>query len=141
MLMTLAVAWTGGVSAQSNCMTAILSLSPCISYATGNSSVRPPSSSCCTQLSNIVRSTPQCLCSLLNGGASSFGVYINETLAALIPAACNLHTPPVSTCTKGSKRVPSTTDFASAGSGVRAPLHTLSIFLAAVSSALSSAIF
>ncbi|XP_031123003.1 non-specific lipid-transfer protein-like protein At2g13820 [Ipomoea triloba] len=86
-----------GAWAQSNCMTAIVSLSPCMNYVTGNSSAQP-SSSCCSQLANVVQSTPQCLCSLLNGGGSSFGININQTLAMSLPAACKVQTPPVSRC-------------------------------------------
>ncbi|CAH9081161.1 unnamed protein product [Cuscuta europaea] len=89
-------------SAQSNCITTILSLSPCLNYITGNSSA--PSSSCCTQLSNVVASSPQCLCSLLNGGGSSYGININQTLATSMTGACKLQTPPLSSCNGGSGR-------------------------------------
>uniref|UniRef100_UPI001CB9AA96 non-specific lipid transfer protein GPI-anchored 5-like n=1 Tax=Erigeron canadensis TaxID=72917 RepID=UPI001CB9AA96 len=82
--------------AQSGCTTALIGLAPCLSYVSGNSST--PTSSCCTQLSNVVQSQPQCLCSIVNGGGSSFGLTINQTAALALPSACNVQTPPVSRC-------------------------------------------
>ncbi|XP_051141550.1 non-specific lipid transfer protein GPI-anchored 5-like [Andrographis paniculata] len=90
------VFWNG-VAAQSGCTTALISLSPCLSYVGGNTST--PSSSCCTRLAGVVQGQPQCLCSLLNGGgASSLGFTINQTLALALPGACDVQTPPVSRC-------------------------------------------
>ncbi|RWW03032.1 hypothetical protein GW17_00033847 [Ensete ventricosum] len=83
-------------SAQSGCTTVIIGLAPCLSYITGNSSA--PSSSCCSQLASVVKSQPACLCSVLDGGASSFGITINQTRALAMPAACKVQTPPVSEC-------------------------------------------
>ncbi|KAL5068197.1 hypothetical protein RYX36_019084 [Vicia faba] len=83
-------------AAQSGCTTTLTSLSPCLNYIMGSSST--PSTSCCSQLSSVVQSSPQCLCSLFNGGASSFGITINQTLALSLPGACKVQTPPVSQC-------------------------------------------
>ncbi|XP_058745926.1 non-specific lipid transfer protein GPI-anchored 5-like [Vicia villosa] len=83
-------------AAQSGCTTTLTSLSPCLNYIMGSSST--PSTSCCSQLSTVVQSSPQCLCSLLNGGGSSFGIAINQTLALSLPGACKVQTPPVSQC-------------------------------------------
>ncbi|KAK1262607.1 hypothetical protein QJS04_geneDACA021142 [Acorus gramineus] len=85
-----------GTSAQSGCTTAIIGLAPCLNYITGNTST--PASSCCSQLASVVKSNPRCLCSLLNGGGSSFGINVNQTLALALPGACNVQTPPVSQC-------------------------------------------
>ncbi|CAN1807962.1 Non-specific lipid transfer protein GPI-anchored 5 [Linum perenne] len=63
----------GGARAQSDCTNVLISLSPCLNYIT-------------------------CLCQLLNGGGSSFGVNINRTRALELPRACNVQTPPVSRC-------------------------------------------
>ncbi|XP_050365585.1 non-specific lipid transfer protein GPI-anchored 5-like [Argentina anserina] len=86
----------GRATTQSSCISTLTSLAPCLSYVTGKSST--PSSSCCSQLSIIVQSSPQCLCSLLNGGGSTLGITINQTLALSLPGACNVKTPPVSRC-------------------------------------------
>ncbi|XP_061359090.1 non-specific lipid transfer protein GPI-anchored 5-like [Gastrolobium bilobum] len=87
-------------AAQSGCTSALTSLSPCLNYIMGSSST--PSASCCSQLSSVVQSSPQCLCSVLNGGASSFGITINQTLALSLPAACKVQTPPISQCKAGN---------------------------------------
>ncbi|KAF5727055.1 putative Nonspecific lipid-transfer protein precursor [Tripterygium wilfordii] len=86
----------GGTAAQSSCTGVIMSLAPCLNYITGNSST--PSSSCCTQLGNVVQSSPLCLCPLLNGTGLNLGITINRTLALSLPGACNVQTLPVSQC-------------------------------------------
>ncbi|KAG6483295.1 non-specific lipid transfer protein GPI-anchored 5-like [Zingiber officinale] len=85
----------------SGCTSAIISLAPCLNYITGNTSA--PSSSCCSQLASIVKSQPACLCSVLNGGASSFGITVDRTRALAMPGACKVQTPPVSQCDNGAK--------------------------------------
>ncbi|KAK6135032.1 hypothetical protein DH2020_031210 [Rehmannia glutinosa] len=89
-----------GTNAQSSCSSTLLSLASCVNYVTGNTSV--PSTSCCTSLASVVQSQPQCLCPLLNGAGSSFGISINQTLALALPAVCNVQTPSVSRCNGGA---------------------------------------
>ncbi|XP_010256110.1 PREDICTED: non-specific lipid-transfer protein-like protein At2g13820 [Nelumbo nucifera] len=95
--LVVAMHWEGAATQSSRCMSVIVSMSPCLNYITGNSPTLP-SSSCCSQLANVVQSTPQCLCEVLNGGASSLGIVINQTQALTLPNACNIQTPPVSLC-------------------------------------------
>ncbi|XP_004247575.2 non-specific lipid transfer protein GPI-anchored 5 [Solanum lycopersicum] len=117
-----------GVVAQSSndCTNVLISMSPCLNYITGNSSV--PTSGCCTQLATVVNNNPSCLCQVLNGGASNLGLNINQTQALALPTACNVQTPPLSQCNadspigsptgtptsdgsgRGSNRVPSPQD-------------------------------
>lgn len=94
-LAMMAVLWAG-VAAQSSssCTNAIISMSSCLNYITGNSLT--PSSGCCSQFANVVRSQPQCLCQLLSGGGSTLGININQTRALALPRACNVQTPPIS---------------------------------------------
>ncbi|CAO2818902.1 unnamed protein product [Amaranthus hypochondriacus] len=87
---------SGGALAQSGCTSALVSLAPCLNYISGSSSA--PSASCCSQLSSVVGSQPECLCQVLNGGGSNFGVSINQTQALALPAACKVQTPPASRC-------------------------------------------
>lgn len=86
----------GTAQSSSGCTNVIISMSPCLNYITGNSST--PSSGCCTQLSSVVKSQPQCLCEVLNGGGPSLGLNINQTQALELPKACNVQTPPTSQC-------------------------------------------
>ncbi|KAK1310495.1 Non-specific lipid-transfer protein 3 [Acorus calamus] len=97
--------WAHEAEAQSSCTSAIVSLSPCLNYITGNSST--PTSSCCSQLASVVKSEPQCLCTVLNGGGSSLGLNINQTQALGLPGACNVQTPPVSRCNSAAAGGPS----------------------------------
>lgn len=98
-LVLVTMLWAGA-AAQSSCTSVIISMSPCLNYITGNSST--PSSGCCTQLASVVRSQPQCLCQVLNGGGSSLGININQTQALALPGACNVQTPPLSRCNAAS---------------------------------------
>ncbi|MQM14560.1 hypothetical protein Taro_047497 [Colocasia esculenta] len=92
-----ALLFAGGASAQtSGCAMSIVGLAPCLSYITGNTTA--PSSTCCSQLSSVVSSQPQCLCLVLNGGAAQYGISLNQTQALTLPSACNVKTPPVSAC-------------------------------------------
>ncbi|KAJ9541559.1 hypothetical protein OSB04_028065 [Centaurea solstitialis] len=90
----------GMAQSSSGCTNVIISMSPCLNYITGNSS--NPSSGCCTQLASVVRSQPQCLCEVLNGGGSSLGLNINQAQALELPKACNVQTPPTSECKAAS---------------------------------------
>ncbi|XP_006352768.1 non-specific lipid-transfer protein-like protein At5g64080 isoform X2 [Solanum tuberosum] len=95
------------VSGQSdNCQQVIVGLAPCLDYIQGNAT--KPSSGCCTQLATILKNEPQCLCQMINGGASSsLGINVNQTQAMALPKACNVQTPSVSLCKGGSKGEPS----------------------------------
>ncbi|KAL6971539.1 hypothetical protein U1Q18_031218 [Sarracenia purpurea var. burkii] len=102
-LVMVAVLWAPVATAQSSsssCTNVLISMSPCLNYITGNSST--PSSGCCTQLASVVRSQAQCLCQVLNGGASSLGINVNQTQALALPGACNVQTPPSSRCNAAS---------------------------------------
>ncbi|XP_044487158.1 non-specific lipid transfer protein GPI-anchored 5-like isoform X2 [Mangifera indica] len=92
--------WAGAAAQSSDCTNVIISMSPCLNYVTGNSST--PSSSCCSQLSSVVKSQPQCLCQVINGGGSSLGINVNQTQAMALPSACKVQTPPVSKCNAAS---------------------------------------
>lgn len=96
LVLVLVTMFLAKAAAQSSCTNVIISMSPCLNYITGNSST--PSSGCCSQLASVVRSSPQCLCEVLNGGGSSLGVNVNQTQALALPGACNVQTPPLSQC-------------------------------------------
>ncbi|PON94937.1 Lipid transfer protein/Par allergen [Trema orientale] len=104
--LVLMVVLLGRATAQSTCSNALMNLAPCLNYITGNSS--NPSSNCCSGLSGVVQSSPQCLCSALNGGAASLGITVNQTLALSLPGACKVNTPPLSQCKAASSPTGST---------------------------------
>ncbi|KAM0052940.1 putative bifunctional inhibitor/plant lipid transfer protein/seed storage helical [Helianthus debilis subsp. tardiflorus] len=96
-LMILVVTMAAGAKAQSSgCTSVLISMSPCLNFISGNTST--PSQGCCTQLASVVRSQPQCLCQVLNGGGSSLGININQTQALELSKACNVQTPATSQC-------------------------------------------
>ncbi|XP_015964737.1 non-specific lipid transfer protein GPI-anchored 5 [Arachis duranensis] len=100
-MVVMAMLCAGAAAQSSSCTNVIVSLSPCLNYITGNSST--PSSGCCSQLSSVLGSQPQCLCQVLNGGGSSLGININQTQALALPSACKLgKTPSVSQCKASS---------------------------------------
>ncbi|XP_074277019.1 non-specific lipid transfer protein GPI-anchored 15-like isoform X2 [Silene latifolia] len=91
----------------SSCTNVLVTLSPCLNYITGNST--SPSTSCCTQLGTVVKSSPECLCEVVNsgGGSMAAGLNINQTQALYLPNACNVKTPPLTSCSKASVSSPS----------------------------------
>ncbi|KAJ8425884.1 hypothetical protein Cgig2_033157 [Carnegiea gigantea] len=91
----------GEATAQSGCTSALMGLTPCLGFIQGGLS--NPSSSCCSGLASVVKSQAACLCQVLNGGGSSFGVTINQTQALALPGACKVQTPPVSECNAVNK--------------------------------------
>ncbi|CAL4918523.1 unnamed protein product [Urochloa decumbens] len=103
-LVAAASAQSSGGSGGSDCTSALVSLSPCMDYISGNGS-STPSSSCCSQLKSVVQSKPQCLCAVIGGGGASTslgGVTIDRDRTLGLPAACNVQTPPASQCNAGS---------------------------------------
>ncbi|RYR37489.1 hypothetical protein Ahy_A09g042369 isoform B [Arachis hypogaea] len=134
----------GGAAAQSSCTSALVNLSPCLNYIQGRSST--PSSGCCSQLSNVVRSEPQCLCQVLSGGASSsLGITINQTQALALPGACRVNTPPVSQCKgtsgAGSGTIPTTDGGASSGNSIKLSVPMLFIIVFAATCASTFRIY
>jgi len=95
MALIMTMMW-GGAMAQSGCTSALMGLTPCLGFIQGGSI--NPSSSCCSGLASVVKNQAACLCQVLNGGGSSFGVTINQTQALALPGACKVQSPPVSAC-------------------------------------------
>ncbi|KAJ1423829.1 Plant lipid transfer protein/Par allergen [Sesbania bispinosa] len=132
-----------GAAAQSSCTSVLVNLSPCLNYITGNSST--PSSGCCSQLASVVRSQPQCLCQVLNGGGSSLGININQTQALALPSACKVQTPPITQCKAaspaespnsdpsgtGSTNIPTTDNGSSSGNSIKLSIPLLFVVFAA----------
>lgn len=96
----LAMLWTTA-TAQSDCDNLVISMSPCLNYIT--TTTASPMPGCCTQLGSIVKSRPECLCQVLNGGAS-LGLSVNQTQAQDLPATCNVKIQPLSSC-KGKNQL------------------------------------
>ncbi|KAH1089386.1 hypothetical protein J1N35_016643 [Gossypium stocksii] len=117
-IMVLMVMFSAGAKAQSGCTTVLISMSPCLNFITGNSST--PSQQCCRQLASVVRSSPQCLCEVLNGGGLSLGINVNRTQALALPGACNVQTPPISAC-NGASPAPADSPVGSPESGSTIP--------------------
>ncbi|XP_047938086.1 non-specific lipid transfer protein GPI-anchored 5-like isoform X1 [Salvia hispanica] len=84
------------INGQSDCTSVIVSMASCLNYVSGSAAT--PSASCCSALDNVVKTQPRCLCTIVNGGGSSFGVSINQTLALGLPGVCKVDTPPTSRC-------------------------------------------
>jgi hypothetical protein len=99
LLGAVAAALVASASAQSGggCTTTLISLYPCLNYISGN--VSAPAASCCSSLSSVVQSNPQCLCTALSGDSSALGgITIDKNRARQLPKACNVQTPPESRC-------------------------------------------
>ncbi|GLJ34067.1 hypothetical protein SUGI_0684930 [Cryptomeria japonica] len=120
----------GGVVAQSTapsagCTTSLIALAPCAGYVTSNVTTSPPSQSCCTALSSVVKNNANCLCLLFTNN-NPLGFPINQTRALTLPGACKVTTPSISQCKAAGAPAPSSSAGAPApslftGVGVPAP--------------------
>ncbi|KZV39801.1 non-specific lipid-transfer protein-like protein [Dorcoceras hygrometricum] len=95
-MILLPMLWSAILAQSNDCTKVIISMAPCLNYIPGNSSA--PAVGCCTQLDTVVRTQPQCLCQVLNGGGSNMGLNSNHTQALDLPNACKVQTPPASRC-------------------------------------------
>ncbi|XP_008807342.1 non-specific lipid transfer protein GPI-anchored 2-like [Phoenix dactylifera] len=84
--------------AGTECMTAVLNTTDCLSYVQAGSKAKVPDKACCPELASLVDNYPICLCELLGGAASSYGISIDSARALKLPSVCHVTTPPVSTC-------------------------------------------
>ncbi|KMZ64414.1 hypothetical protein ZOSMA_36G00160 [Zostera marina] len=79
-----------------DCNSVIIPLAPCLPFVTG--AAPTPSINCCTAFASVVSSNPRCLCTVLDGDGSKYGVSINRKIALTLPASCNVVTPPPEEC-------------------------------------------
>ncbi|XP_044485133.1 non-specific lipid transfer protein GPI-anchored 15-like isoform X1 [Mangifera indica] len=96
-LVLAAMFWVGAMAqSNSNCNTVLNNLAPCLDFLTGTSTT--PSSSCCTQLGAVAKSSPDCLCAALNGSLPTTGIKINRTIALSLPDACQVKSSSLDQC-------------------------------------------
>ncbi|XP_076910743.1 uncharacterized protein LOC143568474 [Bidens hawaiensis] len=98
---------TGGGS------TCINQLAPCLSYLNNQQQGRDPPDSCCDPLKSMIKSNPECLCSMITnqGTKNAERAGINVTQAQELPARCGQRVNPISCLTSTSnKNTPGTSD-------------------------------
>ncbi|KMZ55955.1 hypothetical protein ZOSMA_9G00580 [Zostera marina] len=83
-------------SADSDCMSVIMPLAPCLPFVTG--ATPSPPITCCSAFGIVANSKPMCLCTVLAGDGSQYGVRIDKALSLSLPATCNVDTPPPDHC-------------------------------------------
>ncbi|XP_058085360.1 non-specific lipid transfer protein GPI-anchored 30-like [Magnolia sinica] len=83
-LLAMVIMVCGSQAQDTSCLTQLV---PCLGYL--NSTSTTPSSSCCDPLKSVIKSNPQCLCSMITSNAGGMqGGAINMTQALLLPARC-----------------------------------------------------
>lgn len=70
-------------------------LAPCLNYLNGT---RDPPDSCCDPLKSVIKSKPECLCSMIStkGTSQARQAGINVTEAQQLPGRCGQHVNPLS---------------------------------------------
>lgn len=123
---------SGGGGGGSACMNQLL---PCLNYLSNQQSGRDPLDSCCDPLKSVIKSNPECLCSMISnqGTKNAERAGINVTKAQELPARCGQRVNPISCLTSTSKNTPGTSDSQSMGYSlyplmIIAALYGLSIF-------------
>ncbi|ONM51629.1 Bifunctional inhibitor/lipid-transfer protein/seed storage 2S albumin superfamily protein [Zea mays] len=82
-----ALAFVSRAAAQGNgCSSVMMTLAPCMDFISSKAS--EPGISCCSVLAGVVQTDPRCLCMVLDGTATSFGIAINQTRALELPGVC-----------------------------------------------------
>ncbi|WCJ40265.1 Bifunctional inhibitor/lipid-transfer protein/seed storage 2S albumin superfamily protein [Euphorbia peplus] len=112
-------------------------LVPCLNYLNGTKDVPD---SCCDPLENIVKSNPQCLCSMISNQASTAAEMagINISHAQMLPARCGLRVNPLSCLTTGS---PNSKDSVDNSSGELLILSSWTVIIATAFSLLHILLF
>ncbi|KAF8111147.1 hypothetical protein N665_0076s0142 [Sinapis alba] len=88
-----------GPSSPTNCLVSMLNVSDCLSYVRVGSTETKPEAACCPELAGMAQSSPECVCNLLGGGASSrFGVKLDKQRADELPSICGVKAPSSSLC-------------------------------------------
>ncbi|XVF16086.1 hypothetical protein REPUB_Repub10bG0001000 [Reevesia pubescens] len=84
-------------SSRSSCLN---QLAPCLNYLDGNRNVPD---SCCDPLKSMIKSRPECLCSMISnkGSREAEQAGINVTKAQQLPGRCGQHVNPL-TCLSAS---------------------------------------
>ncbi|XP_057983101.1 non-specific lipid transfer protein GPI-anchored 30 [Malania oleifera] len=92
-------------SSSSSCVNELV---PCLHYLNGlsqrgGSSEESPPDSCCDPLKAVMKSKPQCLCSMLSneGTRQAEEAGVNVTESQELPARCGQHVNPISCLTTG----------------------------------------
>ncbi|EEF49307.1 lipid binding protein, putative [Ricinus communis] len=83
-------------------------LVPCLNYLNGTKDVPD---TCCEPLENVIKSDPECLCSMISneGSDQAEQAGINVTEAQQLPGRCGLHVNPIS-CITGSPNTKTSVD-------------------------------
>ncbi|XP_066389500.1 non-specific lipid transfer protein GPI-anchored 5-like isoform X1 [Miscanthus floridulus] len=91
-----ALAFSRAAAQGNGCSSVMMTLSPCMDFI--SSKAPEPGISCCSVLAGVVQTDPRCLCMVLDGTATSFGISINQTRAMELPGVCKVKAPPISQC-------------------------------------------
>ncbi|OEL14929.1 hypothetical protein BAE44_0024053 [Dichanthelium oligosanthes] len=80
-----------------DCSSAVIGLSGCLTYVTEGSTQSKPTKECCAGVKGVLKSpaTVACLCAAFG---QSYGIKLNLTRAAMLPAACGEDPAALSKC-------------------------------------------
>jgi len=80
-----------------DCSNLVLTMVDCLSFVTNGSAVTKPEGTCCSALKSVLKTAPECLCETFKNSAQ-YGVTLNVTKAATLPAACKVSAPSATKC-------------------------------------------
>ncbi|XP_023773159.1 non-specific lipid transfer protein GPI-anchored 30 [Lactuca sativa] len=121
----------GGGGGGSACLNQLI---PCLNYLNNQGQGQDPPDSCCDPLKSVIKSNPECLCSMISnqGTKNAENAGINVTKAQELPARCGQRVNPISCITSTSKTTPGTSDSQSLGNSMVYLLYPLMLIIAAV---------
>ncbi|XAR62185.1 hypothetical protein NMG60_11016848 [Bertholletia excelsa] len=80
-----------------DCMNLIYDMVDCLPYLSAGGYETKPEPSCCTGLAEVVVADVACICEALKSSAA-LGIEIDMDKAVALPSACDVSTPPLSSC-------------------------------------------
>ncbi|XP_056848082.1 non-specific lipid transfer protein GPI-anchored 29 isoform X2 [Raphanus sativus] len=84
------------------CSAVIPTMAKCLPFVMIGSQLDKPATECCSVLKTVLETKAECLCEGLKS-SGAFGITLNTTKAATLPAACKLNAPPMSACSSSTK--------------------------------------
>ncbi|KAF7803700.1 non-specific lipid-transfer protein-like protein [Senna tora] len=72
-------------------------MADCLTFVSNGSTISKPEGHCCSGLKTVLKADPSCLCEAFKSSAQ-FGIVLNVSKAATLPAVCKLSAPSISNC-------------------------------------------
>ncbi|KAJ3676982.1 hypothetical protein LUZ60_002706 [Juncus effusus] len=95
--LTLTINGAEVASPPADCMSTLMNMADCLTFAENGSTITKPEKGCCPGLKMVVDQNVVCLCQLFTNSAD-LGITLDFKKALTLPSVCHVKTPPFSEC-------------------------------------------